>query len=301
VNDVRDGTPLSSRLEVLFATLEHCLAHPPEKGALQEHMLFFNGYEAPGVTSSSAAAGAPALKKSRWNETQSLKRTKNASTLDAPRYPATRSSSGPGRCKDHGLVNGCEVDVKSKICDHPGYDKQRSYGEQLGSPARFCKEHGLVNGCEVDVVCKQCLSAHCPTIVARKNYDEYCFFCFAQLFPDEPRARNYKRKQLIIEEIIKARVQHPDTRFDKTLGACSKRRPDMFFECLTHVVIIKMDEEQHIGYNLYCEQNSINEIYKDIACRPIHLIRFNPDSYTDSLGVRVPGCFFFFLILVATT
>jgi hypothetical protein len=33
------------------------------------------------------------------------------------------------------------------------------------------------------------------------------------------------------------------------------------------------------------------QLFEDCGRRPIVFIRFNPDSYVNSLGKRVPGCF----------
>jgi hypothetical protein len=68
--------------------------------------------------------------------------------------------------------------------------------------------------------------------------------------------------------------------FDKTVGVCSKRRPDAFLDLLTHVLIIECDENQHQDYNTSCEIARLNEIFTDFAYRPIVFIRFNPDAYT---------------------
>jgi hypothetical protein len=218
-------------------------------------------------------------------------KNKKCEHLGCNKQPSYAKQPGdPARfCAEHGKAHGC-INVISKKCEQEGCDKNPGYAKQPGDPARFCAEHGKVHGCEVDVTSPRCKSLHCSTFVSGK-YNGYCLFCFAQLFPDEPRAKNYKRKQRVIEEIIKARVNHPDTRYDKTFGACSKRRPDVLFECFTHVVIIEIDEGQHKNYDLPCEENRIGEIYEDVACRPIHLIRFNPDAYTNALGKSVPGCF----------
>ena len=68
--------------------------------------------------------------------------------------------------------------------------------------------------------------------------------------------------------------------FNKQInGGCSKRRPDIFIDMLTHCVIIEIDEEQHKNYDIICEIARLNELYTDLGDRPLILIRFNPDAY----------------------
>jgi hypothetical protein len=79
-------------------------------------------------------------------------------------------------------------------------------------------------------------------------------------------------------------------RFDKAVdGGCSGRRPDVFLDCLTHVVIVECDENRHTGYS--CENKRMMQLFEDCGRRPIVFIRFNPDSYINNSGKRVPGCF----------
>jgi hypothetical protein len=79
--------------------------------------------------------------------------------------------------------------------------------------------------------------------------------------------------------------------FDKVIdNGCSKRRPDVFVDMLTHVVIVECDETQHRGSQYSCETRRTMELFVDVNKRPMVFIRFNPDSYTQN-GVRVPECF----------
>jgi len=68
-------------------------------------------------------------------------------------------------------------------------------------------------------------------------------------------------------------------------GGCSKRRPDIFVDVLSHVVIVEVDENAHIAYDKTCENRRIMELSEDIAHRPLVFIRFNPDG--NSTG---PSC-----------
>lgn len=74
-------------------------------------------------------------------------------------------------------------------------------------------------------------------------------------------------------------------------GGCSKRKPDLLLECLTHSIVIEIDENQHEDYK--CEEKRLMEIFTDLGNRPLVVIRFNPDRYVDAEGQKVHGLFTF--------
>lgn len=79
--------------------------------------------------------------------------------------------------------------------------------------------------------------------------------------------------------------------YDKQTGGCSRRRPDIYIDLGTHVIIIEIDEDQHKDYDTTCETQRLNELYEDFACRTMIVIRFNPDGYRDDFGVDIKSCF----------
>jgi hypothetical protein len=106
------------------------------------------------------------------------------------------------------------------------------------------------------------------------------------LNPDVKIPTRFKLKQNFFYELIKGDFEI--TSYDKILNGCSRKRPDLFFECLTHSVILEIDEDQHISYDSQCEITRLNELFIDLADRPMVMIRFNPDKYSNT-----PSCFKF--------
>jgi hypothetical protein len=77
--------------------------------------------------------------------------------------------------------------------------------------------------------------------------------------------------------------------FDKTVdNGCSKRRPDVRIECLTHTIIIECDENEH--RNTQCEEKRMMQLFQDLGNRPLVMIRFNPDGYSED-DEKFQGCF----------
>ncbi len=81
--------------------------------------------------------------------------------------------------------------------------------------------------------------------------------------------------------MIPLKEVYSDMVLDKVIsGGCSKRRPDGMIDCLTHVVIVEIDEDQHIRYDQTCENRRTMEIFRDLGNRPVSFVRLNPDGYT---------------------
>jgi hypothetical protein len=108
---------------------------------------------------------------------------------------------------------------------------------------------------------------------------------------DKPAMRNYKTKELEVVNHIKKHFENYSWVFDKTIqDGCSKRRPDIFLDVGTHVLIVEIDENMHSSYECSCENKRIMILSQDIGHRPITFIRFNPDGYTDCNGKKVKSC-----------
>jgi len=189
----------------------------------------------------------------------------------------------PTRCAAHktdGMVN-----VVSKRCNESGCRKQPKFGLEGQRPTR-CITHKTND--MVNVVNKRCKSAWCNTTIATQNkYDDFCCRCFIHIFPDKTVSRNYKVKEQTVVDLIKDNLDPVfaarcppvfDRAVDRT--ACgSKRRPDVCFDLLTHVLIVEIDEDQHKGYDQTCENKRSMELFQDFGGRPLVMIRFNPDAY----------------------
>ena len=95
-----------------------------------------------------------------------------------------------------------------------------------------------------------------------------------------------------MEDFIKEHFQDEKIVFDKTVGGCSKRRPDAFIDKLTHVIIIECDENQHSNKEYTnCDTKRTMELFQDLNNRPIVFIRFNPDKYINEKGIKIDSCF----------
>ena len=187
--------------------------------------------------------------------------------------------------------------VTARLCELPGCKKQPSFGYQGERPI-MCKDHATA-GMET-ILGKRCQRENCLTRVdytQSQKYDGYCVTCFVHLFPEREVTRNYKTKENEVVVYVKSLNIDKEylTTFDRKIqDGCSLRRPDIMIECVTHVVIIEVDENQHFSQECSCEDKRHMQIFQDLGNnRPVVFIRFNPDGYKDSHGKRQPSCFKF--------
>jgi hypothetical protein len=184
--------------------------------------------------------------------------------------------------KKEGIVN-----VKDKTCLHEGCKIRPNYNKEGETKALYCSEHKKEG--MVDVKHETCKTYLCFTRVQEK-YDGYCLFCYMNLFPDKPVSRNYKTKEYSVVEYVKTKFPNLNWVADKIVnGGCSKRRPDLLLDLGYQVVIIEIDENQHIDYDCSCQNKRIMELSQDLGHRPIVFIRFNPDDYEKD-GTNITSC-----------
>ena len=168
-------------------------------------------------------------------------------------------------------------DIISKKCKCG--KAQPTYNEQGKTPAICCSD--CKTDTMVDVKHKTCKNEWCLTRVKEK-YDGYCLYCYMNLFPDKPVARNYKTKEYSVVEYVKTTFFQFDWIADKRVqDGCSRRRPDLLLDLGYQIVMAEIDENQHIDYDCSCENKRIMELSQDLGHRPIVFIRFNPDDYID--------------------
>lgn len=177
-------------------------------------------------------------------------------------------------------------------CNFPGCLKFPCYGKE-GQSAKYCSEHkqeGMMN-----VKVKPCGTPNCPSVAHRPIYRGHCSRCFSFLFPEAVSTKKYRSKELSVVDFLRRHVNVPMAQapsYNQAVqGGCSKYRPDILYESLTHSVIVEIDEHQHDQYDDMCESKRLVSIWQDLAFRPLIVIRFNPDAYIDPRGVRVPSCF----------
>ena len=173
------------------------------------------------------------------------------------------------------------------MCIHLGCKTRPSCNKEGETKGLYCSSHKL-EGME-NVISKTCISEWCYTRVTEK-YDGYCLYCYINLFPNKPVSRNYKTKEYSVVEYITTKFSNYNWIADKIIsGGCSKRRPDLLLDLGYQILIIEVDENQHIDYDCSCQNKRTMELSQDLGHRPIVFIRFNPDDYNKN-GTNITSC-----------
>lgn len=190
-------------------------------------------------------------------------------------------------CKKHKLDG--MLDVTHKQCEFDYCINRAIYNIAIEINPKFCVTHKT--DYMIDVSNKKCYSDWCTNRISSKAYEGYCLQCFVHLFPDKPIARNYKTKEQSVVEFIKTAFPDFTWLCDRRVpDGCSRRRPDLLLDLGYQIVIIEVDENQHMSYDCSCENRRLMEISQDLGHRPIVFIRFNPDEYNKRDGSRVKSC-----------
>ncbi len=178
-------------------------------------------------------------------------------------------------CNEHKLDG--MINVKHTRCLN--CDKRPTFNYEGEKKTLYCNEHKLVN--MINVAMQKC--PHCDMNYVNKKYKPHCFDCYRFLNPNSTTVRNYKIKENTIMKFVKEK--YPTCILDSTIeGGCSKRRPDGLIEFDEYSIIVEIDENSHKSYEDICENKRMMEIFQDLGSRPLRVIRFNPDSYSDVDG-----------------
>lgn len=172
-----------------------------------------------------------------------------------------------------GYPGGKEICCKD--CQKPGMINIYSSRCECGTTATYgfpgekpkkCISH--IQQGMIDLHRKKCISGFFGDRNASDNpvYIGYCRDCFIHLFPDEPVSKNYKRKENEVCTYLVTSFPKMQLILDKQIqGGCSRRRPDVFLDLLTHVIVVEVDENQHNGYDGACENTRVMQISEDLA------------------------------------
>jgi len=181
-------------------------------------------------------------------------------------------------CKKDDMYN-----IHDKKCSC-GSGSQPTYGLEGDKKPTCCWE--CKSDDMEDIRNKRCKADHCNTRACNRRYRGYCSRCFFYTFPDEKMTRNYKTKENTIVDHIKQKFPNYDWVHDRrVVDGCSSKRPDLYCDFGSHIVVIEVDEDAHRGYS--CEEKRMFTIINDFGVRSTIFIRINPDKYTDEKTNRV--------------
>ena len=138
-------------------------------------------------------------------------------------------------------------------------------------------------------------TTHYPDRVALSVFNRECRICCLapnNFLCSECKLRNRPRdKEQCVAKCLLTNINQTPV-LNRMLSAkeCSKRRPDVYYSCNQHVVIVEIDEDQHRRYDPTCECARISEIVGAIGGRAVTIIRYNPDKIkSEGHVINVPS------------
>lgn len=206
-------------------------------------------------------------------------------------------------CKTH--ADNDHVNVKIKHCGDKNCNKKAYYNipgqsaikcsthktdEMISHPTKKCivckiepALYGIYNvqeRCEmhkiegdINHIEKKCISCDMSYIL---DQDKKCFYC-----SDSTQLKFKLKKQNEVVSFLLRNDLIPN-KIDKQLEdgtMCQLRsRPDIIYDCLTHFIIVEVDEDQHKSNNKQCEINRMININQVLGIKTI-FIRYNPDGF----------------------
>jgi very-short-patch-repair endonuclease len=194
---------------------------------------------------------------------------------------APNRKTRPVRCLLH--KTDAMVNVTRQGCLHPsGCNKYPCYGHAGDKRPTYCFDHKLDG--MTNVKQKRCKGPMCDAYAYSPLNKGYCARCFMYLYPDAVRSKKYRTKESAVATFLADAFQGLAFERDRVVsGGCSRYRPDLMCDLMTHVVIVEIDEHQHECYDQECENKRIAALWRDLAFRPVVVVRFNPDGYTETL------------------
>ena len=178
-------------------------------------------------------------------------------------------------CKHNKIKSRCKGCNGSELCEH---NRQKATCKECRG-SQICEHNKRKSRCKDCGGTDLCKSSWCE-IQKNKKYEGYCFNCFMHLFPDRPNVRNYKTKEKAVTDYILERFQDFTWVTDKQIqDGCSKKRPDLLLDLGYQVIVVEIDENQHVSYDCSCENKRLMLLSQDVDHRPMVFIRFNPDDY----------------------
>ena len=199
-------------------------------------------------------------------------------------------------CFEHKQEN--MINVKNKNCQFNKCKELALFG-QINKRPQFCSTHKQANMINI-VLENKCsildcdneyshiieTNKYCNTHIPSEKYGmiikRLCKYCDIQeeaTFVCKDCKKIQNKKEWAIVRLLRKEI---DTQFEynssKMLQGCSKKRPDIYFDLLSHCLIVEIDENQHNAYEDSCECARINEIVNGIGGKPVIIIRYNPDT-----------------------
>ncbi len=147
-----------------------------------------------------------------------------------------------------------------------------------------CDDHKLQD--EICWLVKRC--SNCGRDKELLNKYDLCGICCDKPFYEESKRIN-KLKETTMVKYLRENINIPEILADRIIDStCNLYRPDILYDCGTHIVVVECDENQHKNYpwescslNRSLEHMEEKRMYEIMVAYglPSIFIRWNPDNF----------------------
>jgi len=211
-------------------------------------------------------------------------------------------------CEKHRKENMINIKKKILTCIHKKCNNIPLFNFE-NKKAIYCNKHKKENMINIQIKLKCCECNNLPILSLDDKYycskhypnknliDETKKLCSIHDTADttyvcnECKTKsNHPKEYKVVYHVKKNINKKCMTDSNLPVSECSKRRPDIYYECNKHVVIIEVDEHQHRNYIEECECKRINEIVSSIGGKSVIFIRYNPDKIMNKKKeIKIPN------------
>lgn len=168
----------------------------------------------------------------------------------------------------------------NRRCSKRGCKKPAVYGIKT---TLHCDEHKNDN--DIDLTERTCVRCGKTDVV---NHEGVCInFCLKE----DEFYRDYKKREKLYENRIIKILTHefgPPTMLDTVIErTCTMQRPDIVYDCKTHMIIVEVDERSHRDRCVKGEHERMKNLFFALGGIPVIFLRYNPDPYKDADGKTV--------------
>ncbi len=148
-----------------------------------------------------------------------------------------------------------------------------------------CEDHKLEG--EICWLIKKC--DNCGRNKEILNKDELCGICADIPFYEESKRLNKVKETIMVKYLRNNIKEYEEILADRIIDStCNLYRPDILYDCGTHIVVVECDENQHKNYNW--ESCSLNKCLEHMEEKrmyeimvayglPAIFLRWNPDNF----------------------
>lgn len=177
--------------------------------------------------------------------------------------------------KEPGMIKNPNRKCTKRGCKNPAM-----YG--IKTPLH-CDEHKNDN--DIDLTERTCVRCGKTDVV---NHEGVCInFCLKE----DEFYRDYKKREKLYENRIVNILTHefgPPTMLDTVIeSSCTMQRPDIVYDCKTHMIIVEVDERSHRDRCVKGEHERMKNLFFALGGIPVIFLRYNPDPYKDVNGKTV--------------